>query len=123
MTISIDHIPFLRELILVAFGIPIVPIVLGWRSLLRARADRATVILLTLVTASYLWILAVAAAAPVVAPHYSDLRFGTIYLNAGVMFLSAVMALVRRPLRWQLLSASGALVFLWSYVAVVSSVA
>ena len=58
----------------------------------------------------------------IIAPDYSDLRFLTIDGNAIAVLVAMIMTVVGKQMRWQLLSAGGLLVSLWSYVAAVSSV-
>jgi hypothetical protein len=111
----------IRAVAYAALALPVVLIVIGWRAVLKQRPGRAAGIVLGLVTASYLWILAVAAFAPVVAPDYSDRRFITIYVNMAVMLGCVIVALLRRQMRRQLLLASCVLLLLWVFAAGVSS--
>ena len=105
-----------------AFALPSLPLGLAWRDFVRQRPGSATTLALTILTVSYVWILAVVAAARIVAPDHSDLRFITIDLNCIAILLAIILAVIGRRMRRKLLPAGCALLTLWLYVDFVSSV-
>jgi hypothetical protein len=79
---------FVVAAVYAAMAVPSIFLVLAWRNLLRSTSERPRAVLRVTViaaTASYLWLLAVLIFGSVVAPSYSDLRFGTIYFNMVCM--------------------------------------
>jgi hypothetical protein len=98
----------------------------GWRAITASGAVRPVAIprvLLTLESLSYVWFLALLFFRGVIGPDYSDLRFRTIYVNLVCMVGIGVVGCLRggrarAPLLW----AAGALVALWTYAVIVSSV-
>src|SRR5262245_18449470 len=117
---------FVVAAIYVAMAVPSVPLILAWRRVFRSTTTRPRpVVRIALVasTASYLWLLAILAFGSVLAPDYSNLRFGTIYFNLAAMSVAFWMAMSRGGLvRGPLVGGTASLVMLWLYLAAVSSV-
>ena len=107
-----------------AVALPIVPLVLSWRTFVRQGPRRVPGIALGSLTASYLWVVLVLAGAAVIAPHYTTARSYTINWNVlAVLMVIVVLAIIEKPLRWyHLLAGCGTLV-LWLYLGLVGSVA
>lgn len=77
---------------------------------------------LGILSASYIWILAVLAGAPVIPPHYSAARSTIIDLNASAASVAIVLVVMRRRFRWKLLSAGFGVLVLWAYLGFVESI-
>jgi hypothetical protein len=105
---------------------PSAPLVIGWGRIIRNRhAHNATgpVASLAVATLSYTWLLLVLLCGPRIAPDYSNLRFGTIWGNLGVVLIALVLAAsIRRWRRGSTLAALALLVVLWTYAWVISAV-
>jgi hypothetical protein len=116
----------IAAVIYVSIALPLLPLAIAWRQILRptsgARLTTAFVSL-SLATLSYLWLLAIAVWGDVIAPHYSSLRFNTIYANLATIFFAMIVAVARRAQPTVPLAlASAFLLILWLYLAAVSSV-
>jgi hypothetical protein len=111
--------------IYLAMALPILPLAVGWRGVLRASSPRSKAELFgfSLASLSFLWLLAILAFRPVIAPAYSRLRFNTICANVGAAVVALVVgAFWGAKARAPLLTASALLLVLWVYLGVVSSV-
>ena len=123
ITVTPDNVALINALVFVAFAIPMVPLVLGWRGFAKQGPRWLAGIALGIVTTSYLWVLGVLAGAPVIAPHYTTARAYTIDLNAGAALVAMVLlAIVEKPMRWYHVVAGCGVAVLWMYLAVVGSV-
>jgi hypothetical protein len=110
--------------IYVAFAVPLVPLVLGWRGLVSQHARWQVGIALTILSLSYLWVLGVLAGASVIAPHYTSARTQVIEFNAGAALATmVVLGIVGRPMHWYHVVAGIGVFVLWAYLGVVGSVA
>ena len=123
MEITAENEKWVVGAIYVAFAVPLVPLVLGWRSFVVQGPRWLAGIGLGILTVSYVWVLGVLAGASVIAPHYTNARAYTIDLNAAAALAAIVLlATVERPMRWYHLVAGGGVAVLWVYLAVVGAV-
>jgi hypothetical protein len=121
VTITDENATLIVALIYVAFVLPAVPLVLGWRAIATHRPGAITAIANGILTASYIWAFAVVVGAPVIAPHYTTARDNTIELNAAAILIAIILVIVGRRTRWQLLLAGSGTIVLWLYLGVVGS--
>ena len=105
---------------------PCAPLAVAWFRVSRSTSRPVTPaprVLLGLTTTSYLWFVATGIWPDTLAPHYSTLRYATIWLNMGTMLLLVVVGALRGDrLRAPLVWASALLVLVWLYDASISSV-
>jgi branched-subunit amino acid transport protein len=109
-------------LIFAAFALPVIPLALAWRAFIQQRPGRLTTMALGILSASYVWVLAVLAGAPVIAPHYTAARSTIIDLNADAVLVAVVLVVIGRRLLWKLLLAGFGVLVLWAYIGFVDSV-
>jgi hypothetical protein len=122
LEITPENITWIRTAILVAFALPAFPLVLAWRAFIQQRPGRLTTMGLGILSASYIWVLAVLAGAPVIAPHDTAARSTLIDLNADVVLVAVVLVVIGRRLRWKLLSAGFGVLVLWGYIAFLEAI-
>ena len=122
LEITPERLTWIRNALWVAFALTAIALGLAWRDFVRQRPGRVTTIALGILTVSYVWILALLAAAPIVAPDYSDLRSHTIDLNSIAALVAIILVFIGRRMRKQLLPAGFGLLILWLYIGLVSSV-
>jgi hypothetical protein len=109
-------------LIYVAFALPAVPLVRGWRAIAKDRPGAATTIANGIITTSYVWVVAVVLGAPVIAPHYAPARDHTIEANAVAILIAMILVVVGKGMRRHLLPAGCGTIALWLYLGVVGTV-
>lgn len=95
---------------------------LGWREVGKHRPGTTITLANAIITASYLWVVAVVAGAPVIAPHYSLARDKTIELNVAALLIAIILVIIRRRGRSLFLLAGCGTIVLWCYLALVGSV-
>ena len=96
-------------------------VLLAWRSSMKDPPGGMPQLGLALLSISYLWLLAVFFLPTRVAPDYSDLRYATININAGLVLLSIILGVARIRAGWRVVVVAVPMLFLWSYVAAVSA--
>ncbi|MDP9360150.1 MAG: hypothetical protein M3P29_01730 [Acidobacteriota bacterium] len=110
--------------ILAAIAAESVLLAIGWRRRFHRASDRLTqraTAVLTLATASYLWLLTLFIWPHAAGPDYSDLRFLSIYINLAASLLATILAGVfGRGARVLLLSTTIWLLLLWLCAATLS---
>ncbi len=122
LTVTPENVGLINALIYLAFALPTVPLVLGWRAVILNRPGRITTSALGILTASYLWVVAIIVGVPVIAPHYTAARANLINLNLVAILIASILVLVGRRTRWQLLLAGCGTFVLWWYLAVIGTV-
>jgi hypothetical protein len=108
-------------LIYVAFALPAVPLIRGWRAIAKHRPGAITTIANGIITASYICVVAVVVGAAVIAPHYTAARNHTIELNVAAILIAIILVVRSRSRRQPLLAGCGT-IGLWLYLGVVGSV-
>jgi hypothetical protein len=109
-------------LIYAAFAVPAVPLIWGWREIARHPPGAVTIFASAIITATYLWVVAVVVGAPVIAPHYTPARENAIELNVAAILIAIILVIIRRRTRSQLVLAGIGTIALWCYLAFVGSV-
>ena len=123
MEITAENLNWIRIAIFVAFGLPALPLLLTWRAFLQDRPGRLTTIAIVVVSVSYLWVLAVLAGAPLVAPpHYTAARSTVIDVNAVAILVAIVLVVIGRPFRWKLFLAGFGVLILWGYIGFLEAI-
>jgi hypothetical protein len=103
-----------------------VPLVFAWMRAATPATDFSSSItrpVLTVVTLSFVVLLAGLVWRPLLGADYTSRRYATIYLNLALMLICAIVAVVRGRQHRAAVAASAAIIALeWLYLAVVSSV-
>jgi hypothetical protein len=119
---SFENLNLIVFLIYMAFALPAVPLIWSWREIATHHPGALITLVSAVITTSYLWVVAVVAGAPVIAPHYTPARDKTIELNVAALLIGIILVVVRRRVRTQLLLAGCGTIVLWCYLALVGSV-
>ena len=117
-----QNIALINAIIYLAFALPALPLILGWRVFLKHNPGVLATIALGILSLSYLWIVAVLVGLPVIAPHYTQARANVINANAAAVVLGTILGGVAPEVRWSSLTGGPVVFMLWSYVAVIGSV-
>ncbi|HYA62954.1 MAG TPA: hypothetical protein VED66_07100 [Candidatus Sulfotelmatobacter sp.] len=118
-----DVLHSVLHVVLFAFCLlPALPLAWGWIEISRAkpRFDPFQVVLLTLVTASFAWIVLTPIFPLSLGPYHSDTRQLTVGCNLLVMTLVAVAAFIRKKRISPTLFAAGATALVWYYIAIIN---
>ena len=115
---------WIQTAVFIAFGLPAVPLLLTWRAFIQDPPQPLTTTAIVVLSASYLWVLALLAGVPFLAPaHYTAARSNVIDGNSLAVLVAIVLVVIGRRFRRQLLLAGFGVLFLWTYLGLVGSAA
>jgi hypothetical protein len=118
-----ENLTWIRIAIFVAFGLPALPLLLTWRAFIQGRPGRLTTMAIVILSVSYLWVLAVLAGAPLVAPpHYTAARSTIIDVNNVATLVAIVLVVIGRAFRRKLFLAGFGVLILWGYIGFLEAI-
>jgi hypothetical protein len=117
-----ENVRWIIGAIYTAFALPIIPLVLGWRALLKTRAPLPARIAHGLFTLSYVWVVAVIAGMPVIARHYTTARTIAVEFNIVALLIVSILVVIKHPAAWQVYVTGFSVCLLWWYLDVIGVV-